>query len=145
MVRTFQAFKTRPSHGTKHTLPRLARSTLNDLQQNQHEKTSLVCAHVQSPSGLALVPCALSMVNLSGQYDVESHTHTEECFVFYFWHPILVRPVMKRLFFLGKPRKKRLASLARLMIIIIILVYTCLLYTSPSPRDKRQSRMPSSA
>ena len=25
------------------------------------------------------------------------------------------------------------------------LIYTCLLYTSPSPRDKRQSRMPSSA
>ena len=25
------------------------------------------------------------------------------------------------------------------------VVYTCLLYTSPSPRDKRQSRMPSSA
>ena len=25
------------------------------------------------------------------------------------------------------------------------LAYTCLLYTSPSPRDKRQSRMPSSA
>ena len=25
------------------------------------------------------------------------------------------------------------------------LPYTCLLYTSPSPRDKRQSRMPSSA
>ena len=24
-------------------------------------------------------------------------------------------------------------------------MYTCLLYTSPSPRDKRQSRMPSSA
>ena len=24
-------------------------------------------------------------------------------------------------------------------------VYSCLLYTSPSPRDKRQSRMPSSA
>ena len=23
--------------------------------------------------------------------------------------------------------------------------YSCLLYTSPSPRDKRQSRMPSSA
>ena len=29
---------------------------------------------------------------------------------------------------------------------LIIAVYlTCLLYTSPSPRDKRQSRMPSSA
>ena len=26
-----------------------------------------------------------------------------------------------------------------------ILIWTCLLYTSPSPRDKRQSRMPSSA
>ena len=25
------------------------------------------------------------------------------------------------------------------------VLYTCLLYTSPSPRDKRQSRMPSSA
>ena len=25
------------------------------------------------------------------------------------------------------------------------IVYRCLLYTSPSPRDKRQSRMPSSA
>ena len=25
------------------------------------------------------------------------------------------------------------------------LSYSCLLYTSPSPRDKRQSRMPSSA
>ena len=24
-------------------------------------------------------------------------------------------------------------------------VFSCLLYTSPSPRDKRQSRMPSSA
>ena len=39
----------------KHTLPRLARSTLNELQQNQHEKASLVCVRVQSPSGLALV------------------------------------------------------------------------------------------
>ena len=49
------------------TLPRLARSTLNELQQNQHEKASLACVRVQSPSGLALVPCALSMVHLSGQ------------------------------------------------------------------------------
>ena len=51
----------------KHTLPRLARSTLNESQQKQHEKASLVCVRVQSPSGLALVPCALSMVDLSGQ------------------------------------------------------------------------------
>ena len=27
----------------------------------------------------------------------------------------------------------------------IVQLYICLLYTSPSPRDKRQSRMPSSA
>ena len=27
----------------------------------------------------------------------------------------------------------------------LLEAYTCLLYTSPSPRDKRQSRMPSSA
>ena len=26
-----------------------------------------------------------------------------------------------------------------------VMVFSCLLYTSPSPRDKRQSRMPSSA
>ena len=51
----------------KHTLPRLARSTLNELQRKQHEKASLVFMRVQSPSQLALVPCALSMVDLSGQ------------------------------------------------------------------------------
>ena len=33
----------------------------------------------------------------------------------------------------------------RAMARIMSLVMTCLLYTSPSPRDKRQSRMPSSA
>ena len=52
----------------KHTLPRLARSSLNELQQKQHKKASLVCVRVQSPSGLALVPCALNMVDLSGQW-----------------------------------------------------------------------------
>ena len=55
-------------------------------------------------------------------YDVESHTQTylvpgtEERFVFYLWHPMLVRPVMKRLFFAWKTKEKILASLARLMI-----------------------------
>ena len=29
--------------------------------------------------------------------------------------------------------------------IVIILMMTCLLYTSPSPRDRQKSRMPSSA
>ena len=34
---------------------------------------------------------------------------------------------------------------SRLVAIASDLVFLCLLYTSPSPRDKRQSRMPSSA
>ena len=29
--------------------------------------------------------------------------------------------------------------------LVVVNLYPCLLYTSPSPRDKRQSRMPSSA
>ena len=32
-----------------------------------------------------------------------------------------------------------------LLVGILVLFVGCLLYTSPSPRDKRQSRMPSSA
>ena len=28
---------------------------------------------------------------------------------------------------------------------VILLLWTCLLYTSPSPRDRQKSRMPSSA
>ena len=31
------------------------------------------------------------------------------------------------------------------LLFLIALILACLLYTSPSPRDKRQSRMPSSA
>ena len=37
-----------------------------------------------------------------------------------------------------------LGSIARWLIMAVVLM-ACLLYTSPSPRDKRQSRMPSSA
>ena len=104
---------------SKHTLPRLARSTLNELQQNQHEKASLVCVRVQSPSGLAMVPCALSMVDLSGQLRCWiTHTQTSLVqinalfferseFLIYFWHPMLVRPVMKRLFFPWKTKEKK--------------------------------------
>ena len=89
----------------KHTLPRLARLTLNELQQNQHEKASLECVRVQSSSGLALVPCALSIVDLSGQlwcWITHNHTHKHDWYIimfcFYFRHPMLVRPFVKRLF-----------------------------------------------
>ena len=79
---TIQAYYKRPRHAWKMAsvasllrpclivntpCPRLARSTLNELQQKQHEKASLVCVREQSPSELALAPCALSMVDLSGQ------------------------------------------------------------------------------
>ena len=106
---------------SKHTLPRLARSTLNELQQNQHEKASLVCVRVQSPSGMALVPCALSMVDLSGQLRCWiTHTYLVQKNVLFFIFGTLCsyHPLWRGFFFLGKPRKKRLASLARLMIIV---------------------------
>ena len=57
--------KKRPHY--KHTLPRLARSSLNEIQQKQHEKASFERVRVQSPSGLALVPSASNIVDLSGQ------------------------------------------------------------------------------
>ena len=44
----------------------------------------------------------------------------------------------------GKPKGVPLTH-ANFLHQIINLAYICLLYTSPSPRDKRQSRMPSSA
>ena len=31
------------------------------------------------------------------------------------------------------------------LVTLLLLLFTCLLYTSPSPRDMRRSRMPSSA
>ena len=48
------------------------------------------------------------------------------------------------------PSSKREASvlfvgLACVDVVMSVDKYPCLLYTSPSPRDKRQSRMPSSA
>ena len=35
------------------------------------------------------------------------HIQAEECFVFYFWHPMLVRPGMKRLFFPWKTKEEK--------------------------------------
>ena len=43
--------------------------------------------------------------------------------------------------------KKFILLMLRIGIIsaLVLMLSSCLLYTSPSPRDKRQSRMPSSA
>ena len=45
----------------------------------------------------------------------------------------------------AKNVKDFLSGLIAYVILAIAFFSTCLLYTSPSPRDKRQSRMPSSA
>ena len=57
--------------------PRLARPTLNDLQQHQPEEASLLCVSAQSPSGLALARCALSAVDLSALFTMLMHTNTD--------------------------------------------------------------------
>ena len=76
-----------------------------------------MCACVE-PVGTAIGVVCVEYGRPKWPITMLNHTRcTEECFVFYFWHPMLVRPVMKRLFSLGKPRKSGLASLARLMIV----------------------------
>ena len=32
-----------------------------------------------------------------------------------------------------------------MLVLLVVFILTCLLYTSPSPRDRQKSRMPSSA
>ena len=43
------------------------------------------------------------------------------------------------------PDAEEQAAIISTFVRITVLAWSCLLYTSPSPRDKRQSRMPSSA
>ena len=105
----------------KHTLRRLARSTLNELQQTQRENASLVCARVQSPSGLALVPCALSRVDLSGQLRCWiTQTWYRKSFYFHFWHPTHARTTRYEEAFLleGKKRPRSLRSLGLALLLI---------------------------
>ena len=74
----------------KQTFPRLARSTLNELQQNQHEKTSLVCVRVQSPSGLAMIG-AVRVEYGRPKWPITMLNHTDmvqnDVFIFYCRHP----------------------------------------------------------
>ena len=62
-------------------------------------------------------------------------------------HAWLVRPALDEVLIKGN---KEMLFLIPIAIIIVTLckglaTYTCLLYTSPSPRDREKSRMPSSA
>ena len=52
---------------------------------------------------------------------------------------------LNRYFLIGGPFRKHVKNFVKEANIPVIEINTCLLYTSPSPRDKRQSRMPSSA
>ena len=59
------------------TLPRMSPPTLNDLQQQQHEKASLVFVPAQSPSGLAFVACVLSAVDLRVNWPITALNRTQ--------------------------------------------------------------------
>ena len=59
----------------------------------------------------------------------------------------IIEIIMTVLPFLGSSRKKRkvMAQEVKEFSELVKDQYTCLLYTSPSPRDRQKSRMPSSA
>ena len=59
-------------------------------------------------------------------------------FSFYCFRIAFVNPVIAG-------EASNLNTICRLFVSSQSILYICLLYTSPSPRDKRQSRMPSSA
>ena len=99
----------------KHTFPRLARSTLNDLQQKQHETASFVCVRVQGPSGLALVPC-VEYGRPKWPTTMLNHTNipgTEKCFLFCLFLAPYARTTRYEEAFLpeGKKRPRSLRSL----------------------------------
>ena len=54
-------------------------------------------------------------------------------------------PYLQKLQKEGESGRKKINQITRWLTVGILLIQACLLYTSPSPRDKRQSRMPSSA
>ena len=106
---------------SKHTLPRLARSTLNELQQNQHEKSSLVCVRVQ-PVRTGIGAACVEYGRTKWPIPMLNHTNKQTSLVqnnvlfFIFGTLCSYGPLWRGFFSLGKPRKKRLDSLARLII-----------------------------
>ena len=66
-----------------------------------------MCACVE-PVGTAIGAVCVEYGRPKWSITMLNHTHcTEECFVLYFWHPMLVRPVMKRLFFPWNTKEKK--------------------------------------
>ena len=98
----------------KHTLRRLARSTLNELQQNQHEKASLDVCVFRARQDWHWCRVRWVWSTKVANYDVESHRHgAEKCFIFYFWQPTHARTTRYEEAFLpeGKKRPRSLRSL----------------------------------
>ena len=64
-----------------------------------------MCACVE-PVGTAIGAVCVEYGRPKWPITMLNHTRcTEECFVFYFWHPMLVRPVMNKLFFPWKTKE----------------------------------------
>ena len=56
----------------------------------------------------------------------QTHVRTEKCFIlFYFWHPMLVRPAMKRLFFLKAKNGLRRFSGSSLILSCLTVSFSC--------------------
>ena len=129
--------KKRPHY--KHTFPRLARSTLNELQQNQHEKASLVCVRLQSPTGLALVPCALSMVDVRGQLrswitQRDKHPWYRKMIFILIFGTLRSYDPLGRGFFAWRQKMASVASLPRPCLIIIRKKLNACFYEEPRIR-----------
>ena len=77
---------------------------------------------------------------------VQSNTIAESLRTQYHISPVItgiILAVITAIIIFGGVRS--IATLSSLIVPIMAIVYVCLLYTSPSPRDRQKSRMPSSA
>ena len=92
----------------KHTVPRLARSTLNELQQNQHEKASLVCVQCTEPVRTGIGAVCVEYGRPKWPITMLNHTSlVQENFLFiYFWHPTHARTTRHEEAFLPEGKKR---------------------------------------
>ena len=89
-------------------LPWPSRPTVNDLSSQQHEKASFVCVRAQRDWNWCCVHWARVSIVAQKMLNHED-TNTEKLKTM---QPTLVcEPLWRAFFFLGKPRKKRLARL----------------------------------
>ena len=97
---------------------------------------------VSSSGHLILLPSLTGLEDQGQVIDVAAHVGTLVAVIIYFWADVKLALFGTLRLLRGKIDTKG-AFLAFCLLIATIPV--CLLYTSPSPRDQRGSRMPSSA